>query len=246
MTSYLEHRTQSTLLGNSGLDPLTVPSDELQGSVLGPTLFSLFVNDLPKAITGATTLLFADNTTIYAIGKDVVSIAETLTSALHLASEWMCDNHLRLNLQKTRNMLIHSVRKANLPPLSVPVHLLSTPVQQVHTTKFLGVCINDTLTWREHVQYVAATVSRNLNLLCCLSWFLPKAALLLFYRSYILLSFDYCDMVWGCCSNEEVLLLECLQNFAQGRFFISAAGNQLALLGNSSVSLPCPPGETSP
>ena len=74
---------------------------KLQGSVLGPTIFSLLVNDLPKAITGATTLLFADDTTIYAIGKDMTFIAETLTSALHLASEWMCDNHLRLNVQKT-------------------------------------------------------------------------------------------------------------------------------------------------
>ena len=85
--SYLEHRTQSTLVGNSVSDPLVVPSGVPQGSVLGPTLFSLFVNDLPKVITGATTLLFADDTTIYAIGKDVASIAESLTTALHLAGE---------------------------------------------------------------------------------------------------------------------------------------------------------------
>ena len=51
----LDHQTQSTLVGNSVLDPLAVPSGVLQGFVLGPTLFSLFVNDLPKAITGAIT-----------------------------------------------------------------------------------------------------------------------------------------------------------------------------------------------
>ena len=68
--------TQSILVGNSVSDPLAVPSSVLQGFVLGPTLFSLFVNDLPKAITGITALLFADNTTFYAIGKDVASIAE--------------------------------------------------------------------------------------------------------------------------------------------------------------------------
>ena len=164
------------------------------------------------------------------LGRTWCLIAETLTSALHLASEWMCDNHLRLNVQETKTMLIHSVRKAHLPPLSV--HLHSTSVQQVH---------NDALTWCEHVQYVSATVSRNLNLLRCLPWFLAEAALLLFC-SYILPSFDYCDVVWVCCSNEEALLLERLQ---QGQSFISAAGNQLAQLGNSSVSLPCPLGETS-
>ena len=136
---------------------------------MGPTLFSLFVNDLSKAITGATTLVFADITAIYAIGKDVASIAEALTSALHLASE--CDIHLSQNMQKTKTMLIHFAWRANPPSLSV--HLLSTPVQQVH-----GVCINDTLTWHEQVQYVSATVSRNLNLLQRLYWFLPKAVLL--------------------------------------------------------------------
>ena len=122
MESYLEHRTQSTLVGNSVSDPLVVPSAGPHGSVLGPTLFSLLVNDLPKATTGATTLLFADDTTIYAIGKD-----ESLTSALHLASEWLCDNHLSLNVQKTKTMLIHSAWRVDLPPLSV--YLLSTPVK---------------------------------------------------------------------------------------------------------------------
>ena len=100
---------------------------------------------------------------IYTIGKDVTPTAEALTSALHLASEWLCDNHLRLNVQKTKTMLIHSAWRVSLPPLSV--HLLSTPVQHVHTIKFLGVCISDTLTWHEHVRYVSASVSRNLNLL---------------------------------------------------------------------------------
>ena len=109
-------------------------------------------------------------------------------------------------------MLIHSARRVNLPSLSVYLH--SSPVEQVQNTKFLGVCINDTLTWHKHVQQVSSTVSRNLNLLRRLSWFLPKSALLVFYRSYILPSFDYCDVVWGCCTKEEALSLERLQNFA--------------------------------
>ena len=90
-------------------------------------------------------------------------------------------------------MLIHSARRVNLPSLSVYLH--STPVEHVQNTKFLGVYINDTLTWHEHVQQVSSTVSRNLNLLWWLSWFPPKSALLVFYCFYILPSFDYCDVV---------------------------------------------------
>ena len=246
--SYLRHRTQSTLVGSSVSDPLAVPSGVLQGSVLGPTRFSLFINDLPKAITGATTLLFADDTTIYAVGKDVASIAKSLTSALHLATEWLCDNHPSLNVQKTKAMLIHSARRTNLPPPSI--HLLSTPVEQVHSTTFLGVCINDTLNWCEHVWLVSSTVSRNLNLLWRRSWFLPKAALLVFYCSYILPSFDYCDVVWVCCTKDEAALLERLQNFAaktilcQCRRYLASSArrkvsfSRLATIAGLALTLP--------
>ena len=136
MESYLENRTQSTLVGSSVSDSCTLPSGVPQGLVLGPVLLSLFVNDLHQAITGATTLLFADDTTIYAIGKDVTSIAESLTLAIYLANDWLCDNHLSVNVSKTKSMLIHSARRVNLPPLTV--HLLSSPVEQVHTVKSSG------------------------------------------------------------------------------------------------------------
>ena len=81
-------------------------------------------------------------------------------------------------------------------------------------SKFQCVCINDTLNWCEHVWLASSTVSRNLNLLRRLSWFVPKVALLVFYCSYILPSFNYCDVVWGYCIKDEAASLECLQNFA--------------------------------
>ena len=75
----------------------------------------------------------------------VLVVLCVLSYALHLAAEWLCDNHLSLNVQKTKAMLIHSAWRVNLPPLFG--HLLSTPFEQVHTTRFLSVSINDTLTW---------------------------------------------------------------------------------------------------
>ena len=156
-------------------------------SYVGHTHFSLFVNNLPQTITGATRLLFANDTTIYAIGKDMASIAESLTfrSVLHLASEWLCDNHLSLNMMKTKTMHAHSLITESKSASSICPPPLA-PVEQVYTTKFLGVYINDTLTWCEHVGHVSSSISRNLNLLRWLLWFLPKSTLLVIYHSYIL------------------------------------------------------------
>ena len=87
-------------------------------------------------------------------------------------------------------------------------------VEQDLSFKFLGVTINNTLTWSDHVNTVCTKVSRNINLLCRLSWFLPWPLLLLFLKSYILPSFDYCDVVWSGYTQSEVSRLETLLTYA--------------------------------
>ena len=73
--------------------------------------------------------------------------------------------------------------------------------------------LNETLTWSDHVNMVCGKVTRSLNLLRRLSSFLPRSLLLLYLKSYILPSFDYCDVVWSNCTQEESRRLETLLNF---------------------------------
>ena len=86
-------------------------------------------------------------------------------------------------------------------------------VEQVQCFKFLGVLVDNTLTWSDHIDMVCNKVTRSLNLLYCLSWFLPQP-LLLYFKSYILPSFDCCNVVWSECTKDEALRLETLLNFA--------------------------------
>ena len=79
--------------------------------------------------------------------------------------------------------------------------------------KYLGVVLNDTLTWSDHVDMVCGKVNRSLNLLRRLSWFLPSSLLLIYLKSYVLPHFDYCDVVWSSCTQEESRRLESLLNF---------------------------------
>ena len=210
--SYLANRSQSTHVEGYTSTSRPLSSGVPQGSILGPSLFSAFINDLPNTITDATTVLFADDTTIFVTGHDISNITNTLQNCLNLVNLWMKSNGLKLNPLKTNSMLLHSSRKTNLPPLNLSLD--GHTIKQVRVYKFLGIQINDTLTWKDHIDFIISKASRQINLLRRLSWFLPTPLRILFYKSYILPIFDYCDVVWQRCTSQESTRLERLHNLA--------------------------------
>ena len=98
-------------------------------------------------------------------------------------------------------MLIHSARKKVSDTLALSVE--NVDIEQVQKFKFLGVIVNDTLSWGDHIDFVCNKVTRSLSLLRRLSWFLPRPLLLLYLKSYILTLFDYCDSVWSVCTKQH-------------------------------------------
>ena len=228
--SYLTDRSQVTRVGDCS-SSLGFPSSGVpQGSVLGPTLFSAFINDLPEVLPPDSTVLFADDTSIYIISDNLPSLNSSLQLCLNLANLWMMKNGLRLNTLKSKCMLIHSSRRKVEGKLELCVDGL--PIEQVRVFKFLGVLLNDTLTWNDHIGHICTKVSRSLNLLRRLSWFLPKSLLLLYFKSYVLPTFDYCDVVWSNCTNEDAKRLETLFNFGcrlvlhKPRFYSASSARQ--------------------
>ena len=123
--------------------------------------------------------------------------------------EHTINNGLHLNDLETKFMLLHSTRKTVNTCLNLFIN--EATVEQVRVFKYklesLSILINDTLNWSDHIDIVCRKVSRDLNLLRRLSWFLPHLLLLLYLKSYILPSFDYCDVVWSGCTLENSRLL---------------------------------------
>ena len=168
---YLSNRSQCSVIAGTKSQPLPITAGVPQGSVLGNNLFSVLINVLPSVFpSNCTTVLFAEDTTIYKIGSAVNHITSTLSSALTKCHEWMIHIKLRLNLVKTKCMPINFCLKS--PPLLL-LYLNDTRIEQAPGFKFLGCMVNKHLTWDDHIALVTNKVSRNINLLWRMSWFLP-------------------------------------------------------------------------
>ena len=154
-------------------------------------------------------------------------------NSLDMANLWLERNGLKLSSSKTKSMLIHSNRKSSS---DLKLMIDGTEIEQVCCFKFLRVLVNDTSTWSDHVNFICTKVTRSLSLLHRRSWFLSQSLLLLFLKSYILPSFEYCNVVWSGCTKNEALRLKTPLNFAcrtvlheRRDFSASTARKQLGL-----------------
>ena len=143
--SYVSNRCHITQVADSYSSPGFPSSGVPQGSVLGLTLFSAFINGLPSILPRDSTVLFADDTTIYIVRDSLPTIQVSLQLCLDLANLWLQRNGLRIYTAKTKSMLIHSNGKVVDDNLSLRID--DRTVERVRSFKFLGVVVNDTLTW---------------------------------------------------------------------------------------------------
>ena len=118
--------------------------------MLGPSLFSAFINDLPSVLPADSVVLFADDTTIYIISSNLALPNTSLQQCVDAANLWMTSIGFCLNAGKTKSMLIHSMRRKLETGLNI--HVDGVAAEQVH--KYLGVVLNDSLTWSDHVHMV--------------------------------------------------------------------------------------------
>ncbi|MEW8547445.1 MAG: reverse transcriptase family protein [Candidatus Thiodiazotropha sp.] len=215
--SYLTNRNQSVIISGtkSSKEPITygVP----QGSILGPLLFLIFINDLPLELknTVASTDLYADDTTLYDVQLDRQILENNLQHALNVLDNWCKENGMVLNTDKTKVMLITSRQKrANLKDKNISLKYNDFDLKITCSDKILGVHIDENLMWNDQFQFLTRKVSSNLWLLSQIRSYLSIEHRLLFYNAYIKTHFDYCSIIWGNSSNINLSKITKLQRRA--------------------------------
>ena len=172
-----------------------------QGSVLGPTLFSMFTNDLPTSVVSGSVYMFADDTTIYCIGTSADEATAQLNLAMHELYSWCLANKLTPHPGKSEAMLIS--RKTPIGPIS-PIFIGGHTIKWVIKTRLLGMTIDHKLSWVPHTLELKKSFVNKLCLLKKLR-FLPRIMLQDFYLRVIFPSVNYGLILWGACCNSDNL-----------------------------------------
>ena len=170
--------------------------------VLGPTLFLLYINDMPLSLSNWVADIFADDTTLSAHHHNSDDVISSLSSDLCNVDIWCSDNRMAINVTTSKLMLVsckHNHSQLYSKHSNIPFH--DSCIEVVTCKKLLCVYINSTLSWDEHINNVIKRCNKYLYLLSRIKCYLSIPSRKLFYNAYIIMPhFDYCCVIWGNCS----------------------------------------------
>lgn len=227
--NYLTAREQYVKIGNANSTKLEVKKGVPQGSILGPLLFLIYINDLAKS-TNLFSLLFADDTTFLVSAKTLDEAIGILNIELKKICYWFRTNELNINSSKTKFM-IFTRNESNINWDNIDVHLdynntgyndenLIKKLDYVNTLsktpaiKFLGVYIDPKLNFQFHIDHLQKKVSKSLYAIRSVKHILNAKSLCTLYNALIHPHFLYCNLVWSCTCDSNMKRLLLLQKKA--------------------------------
>ncbi len=176
--SYLKDRYQYVVYNNVKSETKQVQCGVPQGSVLGPLLFLVYINDLPNSLKKLKTILFADDSTAYYSSKSKYELEETVNSELQSLCNWFKVNKLSLNIGKTNYLAIGKSQNRN----NYSIYMDGAEITRRTHVKFLGIFVDDKLNWYEHIKFCKQKIVSALYALKnCRQYLNADAAKILYY-----------------------------------------------------------------
>ena len=208
-SSYLTNRKQFVTYNNERSELMNINYGVPQGSILGPLLFLIYINDLAYICKFTMPIFFANDSNLFQDGESLNEIESILNEELNEIVTWLKVNKLTLNVDKTQCMLF--TRKKCNTKLSIKIE--NSFITQVTKTKFLGIIIDEKLNWKDHILYISNKISKATGVIIK-ARMLGKRALLSLYYSLVYPYLTYCCQVWGATYPYNIEILNKLQKKA--------------------------------
>ena len=237
--SFLSNRSQQTIIANSLSESLKITVGVPQGSILGPLLCIIYINGVQSCLENCRMVIFADDIAMFCPASTAVELQAKLDFDLQGVMNWLRNNKLLLNVPKSKLMIIGNSRKLK-EFANIQLIANDTPLERVQNFKYLGVVIDENLSWKSHIEKLQLKVSQRLGILRRIKHLLPKHARIIFVNTMITSLLDYGSLVWGDKKNKIMMdSLQVLHNKAAklvlDRPMLSSSSDALRILHWSTL-----------
>ena len=193
--NYLTNRKQIVKYNDITSEAMTITTGVPQGSILGPLLFLLYINDMQNCSKLVSTILFADDTNIFHSHSCLKDLNLIMQDELNKIADWITSNKLSLNTAKTKFILFRSSNKKLKHNITISIN--EQPIKQVKNTIFLGVIIDEYLTWNDHIDLLTKKIIKSTGIISKIRHFTNLNTLKLVYYALVYPYLIYGNLIWG-------------------------------------------------
>ena len=192
---FLSFRKQRVVLDGQISQWTSIEAGVPQGSILGPLLFLIYINDLSDDLS-TNAKLFADDTSLFSVVRDINTSATHLNNDLRKISNWAFQWKMSFNPDPSKQAQ-EVIFSRKLQKISHPsIYFNNNPIEQVSSQKHLGMILDTKLNFQEHIKNILTKVNKTIGLLRKLQNILPRGSLLTIFKSFVRPHLDYGDVIY--------------------------------------------------
>lgn len=209
LSNFIKEREQFVRIGEMFSTAEKITTGVPQGSILSPTLFNFFINDIFSVKLNGTLQMYADDAVVTCYGTDPIVVARNTEEDLTNLNNWLKDNKLTINKSKTK-YLKFKTKHSNTT--KVQISLDGEEIEEVEHLKYLGLNIDNSLNWNIHIKEIKKSVTATSFAIRRIKSIVPEKILWQMYNAYILPKFQYLNPIWNTAAAFRMKELQIVQN----------------------------------